>query len=743
MLDASLAPMKESGPVLRILFDAMTGMERREDREIFLNYVAATDPALRERLAHLLSLQQEAQDFFDVGNSSDAPLDELPDVVSEDDVEKVGSRIGRYRLMGRIGEGGCGVVYLAEQQEPIKRKVALKIIRLGMDTENVIARFEMERQSLAMMDHPNIARVYDVGATKTGRPFFVMQLVDGEKITDYCDQQKLSIPERMKLFVKVCQAIQHAHQKGVIHRDIKPSNVLVSVHDGEAVPKVIDFGIAKATTGATENQATVTMAGQLMGTPAYMSPEQATCSVDVDTRSDIYSLGALLYELLTGKPPLDHQKLRMMAEEEARQYIREKQPPEPSFLIRSMTGEALAEVSALRGAEGARLVTTIQGDLDRIVMKALAKDRQWRYDTAESLAADIIRYLNNEPVVAQPPSRRYRLMKLVQRNQLLFSMGGIVFLSLVVGLGGASWMYFRANRAREAAELARMNEAALRHQAEVGESVAHAAVLLRYKKIEEADALVSQIPPSQAQPSLESAQTFRALGIWHATQQHWKEAGNRFAAVSYSITGADDSDNDAISLNLLPAAACLCEADDFTGYQALQKMALERFRETSNPVVAEQLIKACLILSTQPDVLEKLAPLQQLIVTTHVDSGMLRPPARNLAAWREFSIALMEFRKRNFSCCLEWLSKCMTCERENQARDAMAYTLRSMCWKELGHEQDSRQNMEKARELVIARFEPRLAIFDQNEPQWQDWLNARILLRQAESMMGRSNFSGF
>ena len=218
----------------------------------------------------------------------------------------MGSKIGRYRLLERIGEGGCGAVYLAEQLEPVKRRVALKIIRLGMDTENVIARFEMERQALAMMDHPNIARVFDVGATRTGRPFFVMQLVDGEKITDYCDSQRLGIPERLRMFIRVCQAIQHAHQKGVIHRDIKPSNVLVWVHDGEAVPKVIDFGIAKATGADLQPEMTITDAGQFVGTPAYMSPEQATGNGrNVDTRSDIYSLGALLFELLTGVPHVD------------------------------------------------------------------------------------------------------------------------------------------------------------------------------------------------------------------------------------------------------------------------------------------------------------------------------------------------------------------------------------------------------------------------------------------------------
>jgi serine/threonine protein kinase len=283
--------MSESNPPIRILFESLTSLERTEDRQALLDFACRDDQRLRERLERLLKLRHEAQDFFDIET---APSDSAPATIPEcpdDATEGVGSKIGRYRLLERIGEGGCGAVYLAEQLEPVKRRVALKIIRLGMDTENVIARFEMERQALAMMDHPNIARVYDVGATRTGRPFFVMQLVDGEKITDYCDSQRLDLSARLRMFIRVCQAIQHAHQKGVIHRDIKPSNILVWVHDAEAVPKVIDFGIAKATGTDLQPGITVTDAGQFVGTPAYMSPEQATGDGrNVDTRSDIYSL---------------------------------------------------------------------------------------------------------------------------------------------------------------------------------------------------------------------------------------------------------------------------------------------------------------------------------------------------------------------------------------------------------------------------------------------------------------------
>jgi len=361
--------------------------------------------------------------------------------------EKPGDRIGRYRLLKEIGHGGCGVVYMAEQEEPVRRKVALKVIKLGMDTRQVVARFEAERQALAMMDHPNIARVLDAGATDTGRPYFVMELVGGVKITDYCAQNQLTTRQRLDLFIQVCRAVQHAHQKGIIHRDIKPSNVLVSIQDGASVPKVIDFGIAKATQGRLTDQTVFTAFEQFLGTPAYMSPEQAQAGgLDVDTRSDIYSLGVLLYELLTGKTPFDSKELLVAGLDAMRRIILEKEPPTPSTRLAqelAPTYSAIADKSEIANRK-----SEIDKDLDWIVMKCLEKDRARRYETANGLAMDIERHLSNELVIARPPSRLYRFQKAIRRNKSTFIMGSAFAAVLVCGAVVSVWQAVRATRAK-------------------------------------------------------------------------------------------------------------------------------------------------------------------------------------------------------------------------------------------------------------------------------------------------------
>ena len=379
---------------------------------------------------------------------------------------RAGDRIGRYKLLQKIGEGGMGIVYMAEQEEPIRRRVALKVIKLGMDTKSVIARFEAERQALAMMDHPNIAKVLDAGATENGRPYFVMELVRGTKITEYCDQKNLTTGERLELFTQTCQAIQHAHQKGIIHRDIKPSNILVTTNDGALVPKVIDFGVAKATAGQQlTNRTLFTAFEQFIGTPAYMSPEQAEMtSLDVDTRSDIYSLGVLLYELLTGKTPFDAKELLALGMDAMRRTIREKEPLKPSTRLtqeliaasrQSAAGPYAGNGDALprrRYGEIQKLIHLLRGDLDWIVMKALDKDRTRRYETANALAMDIKRHLNNEAVLARPPSNLYRLQKLARRHRGPIAAAVALVGMLILGAVASATYALKASRAEKQAE---------------------------------------------------------------------------------------------------------------------------------------------------------------------------------------------------------------------------------------------------------------------------------------------------
>jgi serine/threonine protein kinase len=420
------------------------------ERAAYLDRVCGADPALRDRVEGLLGVHAQAGGFLE--SPAPAPtVDKEPS--GRPAPEPPGTTIGPYKLMEAIGEGGMGVVYVAEQTKPVRRKVALKVIKPGMDTRQVIARFEAERQALAMMDHPNIARVHDGGATDSGRPYFVMELVRGIPITDYCDREQLTIPERLDLFVLVCRAVQHAHQKGVIHRDLKPSNILVTVIDGAAVPKVIDFGVAKATGASLTERTVYTTYQQLIGTPLYMSPEQADLSgMDVDTRSDIYSLGVLLYELLTGTTPFDQETFRQAAFDEVRRIIREQEPPTPSTRL-STLGASLSMVSARRKAEPRQLSRAVRGELDWVVMKALEKDRRRRYETANDFAADVMRYLADRPVEAHPPSAWYRFTKYARRHRAMLTAAGLVGAILTLSLVGLSVGLVQIARERNRAVL--------------------------------------------------------------------------------------------------------------------------------------------------------------------------------------------------------------------------------------------------------------------------------------------------
>jgi len=753
--------MMKTAQQVEALFDAARHLASPAARRAFLDQACVEDAQLRARVEALLAAETKADKFFSeiaplaaasLGGSkslatrSGAPETDLGTGKSVL-LEGPGSRIDRYKLLQKIGEGGCGVVYMAEQDKPVHRRVALKIIKLGMDTKSVIARFEAERQALAMMDHPNIARVLDAGATETGRPYFVMELVRGVKITDYCDQNHLDTRQRLNLFVQICHAIQHAHQKGVIHRDIKPSNILVTLHDGLPVPKVIDFGIAKAIEGKLTEQTLFTAYEQVIGTPAYMSPEQAEMSgLDIDTRTDIYSLGVLLYELLTGRTPFDPKMLLQSGLDEMRRTLREKEPQRPSTMLTTLQRTELTATAVQRHAEPPRLISLLRGDLDWVVMKALEKDRRRRYETANGLAMDIHRYLNNEPVIARPPSRLYRFQKLVRRNKIVFAAGAAVAAALIVGLGTSTWLFLmersarqravaaerQQSRLRQEAELARANEAELRRQAEAREKIILAAVRVSQENFDEADNLLNNLSPIL--PSLEGAAVFRSVGEWHALAGRWQPAADRFA-VLLQMNKFDGWD--LASLDYLRRGPVLVELSDVTAYDQFRREAIARFAGTTNPVAAERTVKVSLLLAADKWTMRALAPLAEVSAKAFagVANNDTNAEAAFQAAWGSISVALMEYRRGNYLQASEWCRRCLAYPGDNAPRAATARVILAMACHQLGRTEEAASELAQGRESIQGKFNDGLDPGSAAHGFWFDWVFARILLREATALI--------
>jgi serine/threonine protein kinase len=716
-----------------------------EDRAAYLARECGDDHVLKARVEALLRADSEA------GNFMQQPPGDFPAVNSNVIGEKAGDHIGRYKLIEQIGEGGYGVVFMAEQEEPVHRQIALKIIKPGMDTKSVIARFEAERQALALMDHPYIAKVFDAGATRSGRPFFVMELIRGIKITEYCDQNSLATPERLELFVQVCQAVQHAHQKGIIHRDIKPTNILVrSSEQGVAQPMVIDFGIAKATTNQRlTNKTLFTGSDLLIGTPSYMSPEQAALtSVDVDTRSDIYSLGVLLYELLTGSTPFAAARTLQDGLDEVRRIIREEQPVRPSTSLSRMAVSTLTIVAEHRRAEPTNLIRAVRGDLDWIVIKALEKDRTRRYETANGLALDVKRFLSNEPVSARPPSKLYKLQKTIQRNKLLFVGIGIFVTLLVVNQAVILMTLAKERKARFPFELSTLRElsSALEKEGNWGEvervrrqaleirrnqygsehpdTILEIVELVRGLRVqrklgEEEQVLGEALTPAFLRNPASAKLLYRRADLM-GFQGRWKDAA---ADAALCI---EREPTEHLHYHLL--APLLVMNGDLPAYAQLCGKIQATFTNTTNPYWAERMAIDCLL---RPNPVVDLHLADRLADTAlTLGSGQ-----KERLPYFQVCKAMSCYRLGRYAETITWAEKSLN-GSPAYAR-AQACAVLSMANWQLGRPAEARPMLAKGEALV-----PDNPGVNPDYSWWVDWLIARLEINEAKALVQSQSTEG-
>ncbi len=715
------------------ILEVALSLDSPDVRQVFLERVFENREAAKEEMTLLLEATDGAATFFLEAREERAKVTAkilsetspgtLPVRISGDD--GIPENLGPYRLISRLGEGGGGVVYEAEQEHPIRRRVAVKIIRMEVENPTALARFDIERQALALMDHPNIAKVFDAGTTPSGKPYFAMELVTGESIVRYCNGHKLDCVARLELFVLVCNAIQHAHQKGIIHRDIKPSNVIVTRQDGENVPKIIDFGIAKSSGAGAE---TITAHDQFFGTPAYMSPEQvALTGIDVDTRSDIFSLGVLLYELLTGSTPIDRSSAPDLTFSQIRKSLLTWETVRPSELLAKRPPETLRSLAEERGMEPAALSACVKGDLDWIVMMALEKNRTRRYQTANGLAIDIKRFLTYQPIAARPPSGVYVLAKFVRRNRLAFGASVLLVLLLITGLAITAAMYERERlataeqlRLKNEAQAARNEESRLRRQADARSNIARTAFLLDQGRIDEADALRKQYPLSSIEPSLEAAAVFRSLGDWNASNGRWDQAVQCFRLLQQA--NRQDIPQKILQRDDLLAIAAALLKESEQEYLAFRDEVLARYLPSDGKQKAERLLKVCLIHPADSKILEQL----------HRDVATMGDPLGTpCPAWSAFSLSLYQLRSGDIAKTLE---ACQTGLSLPYCKSSCRASLEAVA--ALAHVQAGRADLAEAALLRAQALVTECGgkDFERGQPirpYWFDWAIAELVIKEA------------
>lgn len=716
--------MKLPSEIEMAVFETALQIDDARRRNEYLDWSFRGQPEERAKMEDLLCAEQESHGFFREATAAhDRVAGELITVGRvnlgglDTDAVVSGGLGPRYTLIDRIGDGGGGVVYLADQLEPVRRRVAVKILRAGMDTPAVMAAFERERQALAAMSHPHIAHIYDAGTTADGRPFFVMELVEGEIITKFCNDRGYTIRQRLELFAQVCSAIQHAHQKGIIHRDIKPSNILVTSTDGQEMPKVIDFGIAFASSGTSLEDGTLPAGG----TPAYMSPEQVEGNSDVDTRTDVFSLGVLLYELLAGPLPWAPGFMPMAGAARL-----------PSDHVAGLHPAQRSLLAARCQLKPARLISALRGDLDSIIGKATATDRQQRYDMADSLAREINRHLANEPVLAHAPDKRYLLGKFARRHWGVVISVISVAAALLLGTGAAITAYLRECDALRQTEIARANEAVLRREAQARENVAKAAILVSQKQLEEADALLLATPLDGITPSLEAANVFRFLGERNALLGRWRQAADSFLKLMQANQLAP-AEKTILTMDTLIAAPCLLEAGDEAAYDRLRRNMLDRYPATDHPVAAEHMIKMCLLRPAEPGMMRELRPMARVLEGGNEESTTKK-------AWNAMALALFHYRGGDFKLAVEWSRACLKLSESPASRTSAIKILLAMAHHRLGQPDDAQREFFSAARM-IAEATPKVVVEEADQYRgesgtWYAWAVTRILQREAMAMPG-------